>query len=335
MRVLVTGGAGYIGSHIAWALHDRGDSVAVIDDLSTGDRGLLPPAVSLNVCDAGDFSQVSGILRERRIDWVIHAAGSIVVSDSVGDPLSYYGNNTGVSRRLVSACLDAGVQGLLFSSTAAVYGEPDRVPISEDAPLSPINPYGRSKLMTEWMLQDVAAAHGLKALCLRYFNAAGADPRGRTGQISPVATHLIKIAAQAATGQRRGLAVFGTDYATRDGTCERDFIHVSDLAQAHLDGLDYLAGEAPRFSALNLGYGRGATVRDVIEALQSLLSSPIAVQDAPRRPGDPARLIADPARARALLGWQPQRDDLSAILRDAVAWEAKLAGIPSPLRAGV
>jgi len=323
--VLVTGGAGYIGSHIVWALHDRQTPVVVIDDLSTGDRRLLPDSVPLLVADASDGAAVGDFIAQYRIEAVIHAAGSIVVSESVSDPLAYYRNNVEVSRSLIAACVASGIDRFVFSSSAAVYGEPATLPLAETAALRPINPYGRTKLIVEWMLQDAAAAHGLKAVSLRYFNAAGADPAGRSGQSTPRATHLIKVAAQLATGQRSAMTVMGTDYQTRDGTCERDYIHVTDLARAHLDTLDRLAEGRVLEPAYNLGYGRGATVREVLAVVEAVLGRKLPVEDGPRRPGDPARLIAAAERGRADLGWQPQHDDLREIVESALAWEQRLA----------
>lgn len=318
--VLVTGGAGYIGSHVALALVDSGYVPVVIDDLSTGDRNLVRPGVPFFRLDIGDADAVSAVLRRHDCQAVMHFAGSVVVSESVARPLLYYRNNTAASRTFVETCLQHGVAHLIFSSTAAVYGNPPRVPVGEDAPLAPINPYGRSKLMTEMMLADVAAAERLRFVALRYFNVAGADRLGRSGQNSPKATHLIKVACETALNQRPAMSVFGTDYDTADGTCVRDYIHVDDLARAHVLALEYLlAGGSSR--VFNCGYGRGHSVRDVIKAVERAAGLPIKAIEVPRRPGDPACLVADSRAISKDLGWVPAHDDLDIIVADALRWE--------------
>jgi UDP-glucose 4-epimerase len=325
MSVLVTGGAGYIGSHMVHALLDRGERVVVLDNLSTGVRALVAEQARFVQGSAGDAALVMRLLAEHEVDAVIHFAGSVVVPDSVADPLAYYENNTVASRALIAAAVKAGVRNFIFSSTAAVYGEGSDGPVPETAPKAPINPYGRSKLMTEWMLQDSAKAHGLRFVALRYFNVAGADPLGRTGQSTPRATHLIKRACQAALGQVSHLDIFGTDYPTPDGTGIRDYIHVSDLVAAHGLALDHLrgGGEAQIF---NCGYGHGASVYEVIGAVEKVTGRPLPVRKSPRRPGDPPILVADPAKITASLHWQPRFDDLHEIVRSAFAWESRRNG---------
>jgi len=323
MSVLVTGGAGYIGSHMVLRLLSEGQAVTVLDNLSTGQRRLVPAGAHFVEGDIGDQSLVERVLKENAIDAVIHFAGSIVVPDSVAEPLSYYENNTVKSRALIESCVRRGVARFIFSSTAAVYGSPERVPVREDAPLLPINPYGRSKLMTEMMLEDAAKAHGFAYTALRYFNVAGADPEGRSGQASPRATHLIKIACEVATGKREKMDIFGTDYPTPDGTCIRDYIHVSDLVEAHIDALNHLrAGGAS--GVYNCGYGRGFSVREVLAALARVLKREIPATAAPRRAGDPAMLVAGSDKIRATLGWKPRYDDLDFIVRTALDWERAL-----------
>lgn len=323
MTILVTGGAGYIGSHLVLDLCERGETVWVLDDLSTGRRALLPPQVRLIEGDVGDAALLARVFEEAAIDTVLHFAGSIIVPESHADPLKYYRNNTAASRTLIEACVVAGIRRFIFSSTAAVYGNPAEVPISEAAAQQPISPYGASKMMTELMLRDVGAAHGLASICLRYFNVAGADPKGRSGQCSPQATHLIKVAAQAALGLRPRLEIFGTDYPTPDGTCVRDYIHVTDLARAHALALDHLrdGGES---AVLNCGYGTGFSVREVIQAVRRVHGASFDVVESPRRPGDPAQLVADPAEIRARLGWRPDLDDLDTIVAQALDWERRL-----------
>ena len=325
MTVLVTGGAGYIGSHTVLGLRDRGEEVVVLDDLSTGVARLVPPGVELIEGDAGDAALLARLFSGRTVDAVIHFAGSIVVPESVADPLKYYRNNTANSRTLIEACVTAGVPRFIFSSTAAVYGIPDRVPVAEDAVLAPISPYGSSKLMTEWMLRDTAAAHDFSCIALRYFNVAGADPAGRSGQSTPEATHLIKVAVQAVMGTRDHVSVFGDDYDTPDGTGIRDYIHVTDLAAAHLAALDHLRGGA-RSGVFNCGYGRGASVREVLAAVERVSGTTLDIRNGPRRAGDPPSLVADASRLRKTLAWTPALDDLDTIVAHALDWERRLAG---------
>ncbi len=326
--VLVTGGAGYIGSHAVLALRDAGRPVVVLDDLSTGRRAAVPDGVPFVAGDAGDPALVGRLLRDHAVGAVMHFAGSIVVPDSVERPLDYYRNNTLTSHALIVACVQAGVERFIFSSTAAVYGMPDRLPIDEDTALRPINPYGSSKLMTEWMLRDAAAAHGLRPVVLRYFNVAGADPALRSGQSTRVATHLLKIAAQVATGQRPELQVFGDDYPTPDGTCVRDYIHVSDLAAAHVAALEHLERGGGALT-LNCGYGRGYSVRAMVEAVERALGRPLAVRMAGRRAGDPPALVADVGRIGRTLDWTPRFADLDGIVATALAWERRLVEQPA------
>ncbi|HVY59583.1 MAG TPA: UDP-glucose 4-epimerase GalE [Xanthobacteraceae bacterium] len=326
MAILVTGGAGYIGSHMVLALADAGERVVVLDNLSTGFDWAVAPGVPLVVGDTGDQPLVSSLIERHRIDAIIHFAASIVVPESVADPLGYYRNNTVNSRALIECAVRGGVRRFIFSSTAAVYGNPERVPVSETAPPQPITPYGSSKLMTEIMLRDAGAAHGLSYVILRYFNVAGADPQLRAGQSSRTATHLIKIAAEAAVGRRKVLQVFGTDYPTPDGTCIRDYIHVTDLVRAHSDALAYLrAGGAS--TTFNCGYGHGASVRQVIDTVKRVSGVDFKVEDAARRAGDPAQIVAASDRIRSALGWQPRFDDLSVIVGHALAWERKLLAV--------
>lgn len=324
MAVLVTGGAGYIGSHMVLALIDAGhDDVIVIDDLSTGFDWALPPEVTLVVGDVSDQTLVADVIRRHGIDALAHFAARIVVPDSVADPLGYYLANTVKTRALIETAVKEGVKHVIFSSTAAVYGEPKVVPVPEDLVASPINPYGRSKLMSEWMIADAAEAHGFNYVILRYFNVAGADPRGRSGQSTPNATHLIKVATQVALGQRRHLEVFGTDYPTPDGSCLRDYIQVSDLAEAHRLALEHLRGGGESLT-LNCGYGRGYSVLEVIEVVKRVSGVDFAVKLSPRRAGDPARIVAKADRIRERLGWRPQNDDLQGIVTQALAWEEAL-----------
>ena len=323
MAVLVTGGAGYIGSHMVLALLDAGEEVVVLDDLSTGFDWVLPPEVILVRGDVGDPELVGRVLRERSIEAVAHFAAKIVVPDSVADPLGYYLANTVKSRALIEATVKAGVRRFIFSSTAAVYGEPRRIPVPEDEPPAPVSPYGRSKLMTEWMLADAAAAHDLRFVALRYFNVAGADPRGRAGQSTPQATHLIKVAAQTALGDRPHIEVFGTDYPTPDGSCLRDYIQVTDLAEAHMAALAHLRAGGESLT-LNCGYGRGYSVLEVIEVVKRVSGVDFPVRYSPRRPGDPAAIVARADRIRETLGWRPRHDDLPAIVAQALAWERAL-----------
>jgi UDP-glucose 4-epimerase len=324
MTVLVTGGAGYIGSHMVYALAEAGESAVVIDNLSTGFSAFVPGGVPLVVGDAGDEHLVESVIAQHDVESIIHFAGSVVVPDSMRDPLGYYRNNTMTTQSLLKAAVKSGVSRFIFSSTAAVYGNPDQVPVPETAQTRPLSPYGSSKLMTEVMLHDVAAAHGMSYVVLRYFNVAGADPLARIGLATVGATHLLKIAVEAATGQRAKIDVFGTDYPTPDGSCVRDFIHVSDLAQAHRAALSYLHGGG-RSVTLNCGYGRGYSVLETIEAVRRVSGRNFAIQYAPRRPGDIMTMVADTTRIRATLDWTPQYDDLDAIAAHALAWEEKLS----------
>jgi len=323
MTVLVTGGAGYIGSHMVHALAEAGESAVVIDNLSTGFSAFLPEGVPLFIGDAADENLVEGVIAAHGVHSIIHFAGSVVVPDSMRDPLAYYRNNTMTTRSLLNTAVKCGVKRFIFSSTAAVYGNPEQVPVSESAPTRPLSPYGSSKLMTEIMLHDVASAHGMNFVVLRYFNVAGADPQARVGLATVGATHLLKIAVEAATGQRAKIDVFGTDYPTPDGSCIRDFIHVSDLAQAHRAALSYLRSGGPS-ATLNCGYGRGYSVLETIEAVRRVSGSHFAVQYAPRRPGDIMTMVADTTRIRSTLDWTPQYDDLDTIAAHALAWERKL-----------
>ena len=323
MSILVTGGGGYIGSHMVHALADAGERVVVLDDLSTGFRSAIPKTVPLIVGDVGDEAMVTDLIRTHSVSEIIHFAASIVVPDSVRDPLSYYRNNTANSRALIETAVKHGVRHFIFSSTAAVYGNPERMPVGEDDRTAPTSPYGSSKLMTEIMLRDAGAAHGLRHVILRYFNVAGADPLGRTGQSTRGATHLIKVAVEAALGRRAKVDVFGTDYPTPDGTCIRDYIHVSDLVAAHSAALAYLRGGGAS-TTLNCGYGRGFSVLDVIETVKRISGVDFMVEFAGRRAGDPAQIVAACERARSTLGWQPQFDDLATIIAHALAWERGL-----------
>ena len=323
--VLITGGAGYIGSHAVLACRDADIPVVVLDDLSSGRRERLPEDVPFVAGDAGDGALVRELIDSHGVTAVVHFAGSIVVPESVADPLKYYRNNTCASRSLIEACVEAGVRRFVFSSTAAVYGMAETVPIPEDAPTAPINPYGASKLMTEWILRDTAAVADFRYAALRYFNVAGADPEARSGQATRAPTHVIEVASHAALGLRDGFEIFGDDYDTPDGTCIRDYIHVSDLAAAHLLALRHLAGGGPSV-VLNLGNERGFSVREVVEAMQRVSGRNFPVRIGPRRPGDPARLIADATRARDLLGWRPQRGDLDTQIADAWRWHRKQRG---------
>ena len=323
MGVLVTGGAGFIGSHMALELLGAGEDVLVLDNLSTGFRSAVPAGAKFVEGDVGDHNLVRRLLLRNEIDAIIHFAGSIVVPESVADPLGYYLNNTCKSRSLLAVAVETKVPHFIFSSTAAVYGMAEVNPVTEDARLEPISPYGSSKLMTEIMLRDTAKAHPLRYVALRYFNVAGADPEGRSGQSTPQATHLIKVAVQSALGQRPYLEVFGTDYPTQDGTCVRDYIHVSDLVRAHLDALRYLRAGG-KSEILNCGYGRGFSVLDVIGAVKRAAKSDFAVRMGPRRAGDPAALVAGAQRINEVLGWEPRLDDLDTIVGHALSWEKRL-----------
>jgi UDP-glucose 4-epimerase len=328
MAVLVTGGAGYIGSHMVFALTDAGEDVVVLDDLSTGVRSAVPPKARLIIGDVADAALVLRLVSDHQIDEVIHFAAKVVVPDSVADPLGYYLSNTVKTRTLLSAVISAGVKRFVFSSTAAVYGNPLQNPVTEDTPPMPMSPYGTSKLMSEWMLRDAAAAHGVNYAILRYFNVAGADPAGRTGQSTPNATHLIKVACEAAVGKRKGLDIFGTDYPTPDGTCVRDYIHVTDLAAAHSDALRHLRNGGANL-LLNCGYGTGYSVREVVESVKRVSGNNFPVTLMPRRPGDPAAIVARADAIRREIGWQPRYNDLTTIVTHALAWERKLAAQPS------
>lgn len=325
MTVLVTGGAGYIGSHMVLALRDRGEKVVVIDNLSSGFPWALPPDVPLRGGDVGDAAFTRAVMDEFGVTEIAHFAAKIVVPESVAQPLMYYHANTVKSRALIEAAVQHGVKRFIFSSTAAVYGDVSGDPVSEDQATAPVSPYGRSKLMTEWMLRDAATAHDLKFIALRYFNVAGADPQGRSGQSFPNATHLIKVAVQAALGQRPHLDVFGTDYPTRDGSCLRDYIHVTDLATAHVDALHHLRQGGENL-VLNCGYGRGFSVLEVIEVVKKVTGVDFPVRLGPRRPGDPATIIAKADRIRAQLGWTPGHDNLEEIVAAAFRWEKVLQG---------
>jgi len=323
MAVLVTGGAGYIGSHMVHALVDAGERVVVLDNLSTGFPWAVASGATLAVAESGDQPRVAALIAEHGIDAIIHFAASVVVPESVLHPLAYYRNNTVNSRALIEAAVVSGVRYFIFSSTAAVYGNPERVPVSEEDPTVPLSPYGRSKLMTEMMLEDAGAAHGLHYGILRYFNVAGADPLARTGQSTKGATHLIKVAVETALGLRPKMDVYGTDYQTPDGTCIRDYIHVWDLVGAHSQALAYLRAGG-RSITVNCGYGRGFSVLEVIETVKQVSGIDFKVEIAGRRPGDPARIVAAADRARATLHWKPEFDNLPTIVSHALAWERKL-----------
>jgi UDP-glucose 4-epimerase len=326
MTVLVTGGAGYIGSHMVHALLDQGESVVVLDNLSTGFDWAVPKSVPLVIGETGDQGLTAALIAREGVDAVIHFAASIVVPDSVADPLGYYRNNTVNSRALIETAIKGGVRHFIFSSTAAVYGNPARIPVGEDDPTVPMSPYGSSKLMTEIMLRDASAAHGLSHLILRYFNVAGADPAMRAGQSTRGATHLIKVAVETALGLRRRIEVFGTDYDTPDGTCIRDYIHVSDLVRAHWEALCYLRGGGASVT-LNCGYGRGFSVLEVIESVKRVSGVDFKVDISGRRAGDPAAIVADARRIGSLLGFRPRLDELETIVKHALAWERHRAGL--------
>ncbi len=323
-NVLVTGGAGYIGSHAVLALLDAGYQVSVVDNLVTGFRWAVPDAATFHEADISDIDAVTAILKSDEIGAIMHFAGSVVVPESVENPLKYYRNNTAATRDLIEAAVTVGVPHFIFSSTAATYGIAKEVPVREDAPQIPINPYGMSKLMSEAMLADTAAAHPMNYCALRYFNVAGADPAGRAGQATKGATHLIKVATEAATGKREKVAVFGTDYDTPDGTGVRDYIHVTDLAAAHVLALDWLQEHADKSVVMNAGYKRGFSVLEVLDAVERVSGRAIARDMQPRRAGDPGELVSDNAKILATLGWQPEHADLDRIVGHALAWEAKL-----------
>jgi len=323
MTVLVTGGAGYIGSHMVLELADRGEQVVVLDNLITGFDWAIDGRAIFEPGNAGDIDFVTSLIAKHAITEIVHFAGSIVVPESVTNPLKYYANNTSTSRNLIEAAVRGGVKHFIFSSTAAVYGMTGLAPVVEDTPRHPMSPYGRSKLMTEWMLADVAAAHPLTFGVLRYFNVAGADPQKRSGQSTPLATHLIKVACQTALGQRDKMNIFGTDYETPDGTCVRDYIHVTDLIEAHALLLTHLrrGGDS---TTLNCAYGRGYSVREVVDMVRDVSGVKFRADEGPRRAGDPASITATGEKVRKLLGWTPKHDDLREIVETAYAWERHL-----------
>jgi UDP-glucose 4-epimerase len=324
-KILVTGGCGYIGSHVTRQLSESGRTVVVYDNLSTGFRDALTHGEELIVGDLSDRDTLEAAFLKHRFTTVLHFAAAIIAPESVTLPLKYYGNNTRNTLGLLEACVKHNIQRFIFSSTAAVYGFPDGGVASEESAPAPINPYGTSKLMSEWMLRDVSLAHGLQYVALRYFNVAGADPQARMGQRTPEATHLIKVACQAALGLRERIAIYGTDYPTPDGTGIRDYIHIEDLASAHLSALEYLEnGGSP--TAMNVGYGRGSSVREVLEVVREVSGVGFETVEAERRPGDPASLVAQADRIGRLTGWQPRHAELRTIIADAWRWESKLAG---------
>ena len=323
MSILVTGGGGYIGSHMVYELADAGERVVVLDNLSTGFDWAVAKDVPLIIGDTSDQNLVAQIIREHKVDSIIHFAAWLVVPDSVMDPLGYYKNNTVNSRALIETAGKEGVRQFIFSSTCAVYGNPAQIPVTEDTPTAPISPYGSSKLMTEIMLRDAGTAHDLRYVISRYFNVAGADPNCRTGQSTKNATQLIKVAVETALGLRSKLDIYGSDYSTPDGACIRDYIHVSDLVRAHSAGLGYLRSGGASVT-LNCGYGHGFSVREVVEMVKRVSGVDFKAEIVPRRPGDPAQIVAASNRARAMLGWTPQYDDLATIIAHALAWEQKL-----------
>lgn len=323
MSVLITGGAGYIGSHMVLALLQLGENVVVLDDLSTGMRALVPPSATFFEGTVGDYPLVRSILSRHKVDSILHFAGSTVVPESVEKPLRYYANNTAASRSLIEAAVDSGVQNFIFSSTAAVYRTSETATVTETAPTFPASPYGRSKLVIEWILQDAARVNPLRYIIFRYFNVAGADPDGRTGQSTPHATHLIKRACQVALGKYPYLGIYGTDYPTRDGTGVRDYIHVSDLVAAHALGLRHLrsGGESDIF---NCGYGRGFSVREIVAAVERAAGHAVPAKELPRRAGDLAAVISDPCKLKSHLGWIPRHDEIDFIVDSALSWERRL-----------
>ncbi len=322
-KILVTGGCGYIGSHVVRQLSEAGYEIVVYDNLSTGFAEALVHGEELVIGDLADMDTLGKTFRENGCKSVLHCAAAIVAPESVTDPLKYYGNNTCNTLNLLKACVKHGVERFIFSSTAAVYGIPEGGYAAEDSPTIPINPYGTSKLMSEWMLRDTAAAHGLRYAALRYFNVAGADPLARMGQRTPEATHLIKVSCQAALGMRKAVSIFGTDYPTTDGTGVRDYIHIEDLASAHLAALRHLESGGGSIT-VNVGYGRGATVREVMAMTRRISGVEFKIEEAPRRPGDPAMLVARADKIRTLLAWEPRYNDLETIVADAWRWEQKL-----------
>jgi len=324
--LLITGGAGYIGSHVLYELRARGEQAVVVDDLSRGFRRAVLDA-PLVVADVGDRQAVREVLGSHRVETVLHFAAHTIVPESVRRPLKYYGNNTCATRSLIECCIESGVRHFVFSSTAAVYGVPEGGRADEATPTVPINPYGTSKLMSEWMLRDAAAASGMRYVALRYFNVAGSHTSGRIGQSTREATLLLKVACEAAVGKRPHVSIYGTDYPTPDGTGVRDYIHVEDLARAHLDAVEYLrrGGES---AVLNCGYGHGYSVREVLASVQRISGRRLTIREEPRREGDPALLVASAERVRATLGWHPQLDDLDAIVRSSLAWEEHLLREP-------
>jgi len=324
-NILVTGGAGYIGSHAVLALLDAGKRPVVIDNLVTGFRWAVPQNVAFYEGNVANEALVAQIIRDEKIDAIMHFAGSIIVPESVENPLKYYRNNTAASRSLIETAVSNGVRHFIFSSTAATYGVPESSPVREDMPTLPINPYGMSKLMTEYMLRDVAAAHDFNYCALRYFNVAGADPQARSGQSTAGATHLIKVAVEAALGKRESVAVFGTDYATTDGTGVRDYIHVSDLAAAHVIALDALIADPASSHTLNCGYGHGYSVLEVLDAVDRVTNQKLVRNIEGRRAGDPDELISDNRAIKARFGWEPRFDDLDTIVSHALQWERKLS----------
>ena len=323
MAVLLTGGAGYIGGHMVLALLDRGEQVIVVDNLSTGFAWAVPSTARLVVGDFGDAALISNLMDQYSIESIAHFAAKIVVPESVSDPLAYYLNNTSKARNLIECAVERGVRNFIFSSTAAVYGETSDRPVAEDAPLRPMSPYGRSKLMVEWMLEDTARANDFRYFVLRYFNVAGADPLGRLGQSTPDATHLIKRAAQTALGRHASMDIYGDDYPTPDGTCVRDYIQVSDLIDAHIEALDHLRAGGESL-VCNCGYGRGYSVREVIDVVKRVSGTDFEVRQQPRRGGDPATIVAQSDRIRTKLGWSPKNDNLELIVRQALDWERRL-----------
>lgn len=318
--ILVSGGAGYIGSHTVWALLDAGWSVDVIDNLSTGKEAMIPPGCGFFEANIGDRDVVQSVLAKKSYEALIHFAASLIVEESVSQPLTYFRNNVANSAALIKSCIRSGVKKVVFSSTAAVYGIPEVVPVDESAPARPINPYGTSKLLVEHILADAMAVDGLKFVALRYFNVAGADPHGRCGQVIDNATNLTKVVCEVATGKRKSMQVNGTDYGTPDGTCVRDYIHVSDLAAAHVKALDFLENGGDS-QVVNVGYGEGFSVLEVIKAMERHVNTSLNVQQGPRRPGDPPSVIASNKKAVEMLGWSPKYDDLDLILKSALAWE--------------